>query len=81
MELVRRVSEGLARKTSRRGLFGRGAEVASGALFGTAASTLTRPGVLRLTPILTRSRIAPSPARPAPARPAQRAAPALSPVS
>ena len=44
MELVRRVSEGLARRTSRRGLFGRGAEVATGALLGAAVGTLTRPG-------------------------------------
>ncbi len=44
MELIRRVSEGLARKTSRRGLFGRGAQVATGALLGVAAGTLTRPG-------------------------------------
>ena len=42
MELVRRASEGLARKTSRRGLFGRGAEVATGALLGAAVGTLTR---------------------------------------
>ena len=44
MELLQRLSEGLARKTSRRGLFGRGAEVATGALLGVAAGTLTRPG-------------------------------------
>ena len=43
MELVQRFSEGLARKTSRRGLFGRGAEVATGALLGVAAGTLVRP--------------------------------------
>ena len=43
MELLQRVSEGLARRTSRRGLFGRGAEVATGALLGVAAGTLTRP--------------------------------------
>ena len=44
MELFQRLSEGLARKTSRRSLFGRGAEVATGALLGAAAGTLTRPG-------------------------------------
>jgi len=43
MELLRRVSEGLARTTSRRGFFGRGAEVATGALLGAAVGTLTRP--------------------------------------
>ena len=42
MALLRRVSEGLARKTTRRGLFGRGADVAFGALAGAAAGTLTR---------------------------------------
>ena len=44
MSIVRRATEGLARKTSRRGLFGRGAQVVTGALFGAAAGTLTRPG-------------------------------------
>ena len=44
MQLLQRFSEGLARKTSRRGLFGRGAEVTTGALLGVAAGTLTRPG-------------------------------------
>ena len=44
MDLVRQATERLARKTSRRGLFGRGAEVIAGALFGAAAGTLTRPG-------------------------------------
>jgi hypothetical protein len=43
MELLKRVSEGLARKTSRRGLLGRGAEVATGALIGAAAGAVTRP--------------------------------------
>ena len=47
VELVRHVSEGLARKTSRRGLFGRGAEVATGALLGVAAGTLTRTKPLK----------------------------------
>lgn len=44
MELLQRFSEGLARRTSRRGLFGRGAELTTGALLGVAAGTLTRPG-------------------------------------
>jgi hypothetical protein len=44
MSLLQRVSEGLARKTTRRGLFGRGAEVAFGALAGAAAGTLSRAG-------------------------------------
>lgn len=39
---LRSVAEGLARKTSRRGIFGRGADVAFGALAGAAAGTLTR---------------------------------------
>ena len=43
MELLTRVSEGLARRTSRRGLFGRGAEIATGALLGAAAGAVTRP--------------------------------------
>ncbi len=49
MPFFRRVSEGLARRTSRRGLFGRGADVALGALIGAAAGTLTRPGLVRAT--------------------------------
>ena len=44
MAFWRSVSEGLARKTTRRGLFGRGADVAFGALAGAAAGTLTRAG-------------------------------------
>jgi hypothetical protein len=44
MELFRRVTEGLARKTTRRGFFGHGAEVALGALAGAAAGTLARGG-------------------------------------
>ncbi len=44
MPFFRRVSEGLARRTSRRGFFGRGADVAFGALIGAAAGTLARPG-------------------------------------
>jgi hypothetical protein len=42
MALLRRVSEGLARRTSRRGFFGKGAEVAFGTLIGAAAGTITR---------------------------------------
>lgn len=42
MALWRRVSEGVARKTTRRGFFGRGADVAFGALAGVAAGTLAR---------------------------------------
>ena len=41
MELFRRVTEGLARRTTRRGFLGSGAEVALGALAGAAAGTLT----------------------------------------
>ncbi len=37
MPLFQRVSEGLARKTSRRGFFGRGADVAFGTLAGPLA--------------------------------------------
>lgn len=43
-DLLRPITEGLARKTSRRSLFGRSAELATGALLGVAAGTLTRPG-------------------------------------
>ncbi len=42
MSLFRKLSEGLARKTSRRGLFGRGADVAFGTLIGAAAGTALR---------------------------------------
>ena len=42
MAFWRRMSEGLARKTTRRGFFGRGADVAFGTLAGVAAGTLTR---------------------------------------
>lgn len=41
---LRGIAEGLARKTTRRGLFGRGAEVAFGALAGTAAVVATKSG-------------------------------------
>ena len=44
MSLLQRVSEGLARKTTRRGLFSRGSDVAFGALIGAAAGSLTRAG-------------------------------------
>ena len=39
MSFLRKFSEGLARKTSRRGFFGRGADVAFGTLIGAAAGT------------------------------------------
>lgn len=42
MAPLRRVTEGLARKTTRRGLFGRGADIVFGALIGAAAGTLTQ---------------------------------------
>ena len=42
MSLIRKLSEGLARKTSRRGFFGRGADVAFGTLIGAAAGTALR---------------------------------------
>jgi hypothetical protein len=44
MPLFQRLSEGLARKTSRRGLFGKGADLAFGGLAGAAAGAITRPG-------------------------------------
>ncbi len=44
MSLLQRVSERLARKTSRRSFFGRGADVAFGALAGAAAGTLSQAG-------------------------------------
>jgi hypothetical protein len=44
MGILRRASEELARKTSRRGFFGRGADIAFGALAGAAAGTLSRAG-------------------------------------
>ncbi len=44
MGLFRRISEGLARRTTRRGLIGRGAEVTTGALLGAAAGTLSGAG-------------------------------------
>ncbi len=43
MNALRNLSESLARTTSRRGFFGRGAEVATGLLIGAAAGTLARP--------------------------------------
>jgi hypothetical protein len=49
MEVLRRVSEGLARKTSRRGLLGRSAVIATGALLGAAAGGITRPGMVGAT--------------------------------
>ncbi len=44
LEPLRRVTESLARKTTRRGLFGRGADVVFGALIGVATGTLTQRG-------------------------------------
>jgi hypothetical protein len=44
MPLIRRATEYLARKTTRRGFFGRGGDVAFGALIGAAAGTITRAG-------------------------------------
>jgi len=44
MPILQQLSEQLARKTSRRSLFGRGAEVAFGALAGVAAGTIVRAG-------------------------------------
>jgi len=41
MEPFQRFSEGLARKTSRRGLLSQGADLTTGALLGLAAGTLT----------------------------------------
>ena len=46
MSLIRKLSEGLARKTSRRGFFGRGADVALGTLIGAAAGTALRANPL-----------------------------------
>ena len=43
MALLQRVSEALARTTTRRGLFGRGTDLAFGALAGAAAGTALRP--------------------------------------
>ena len=42
-EVIRSVVEELARKTSRRGLFSRGAEMATGTLLGVAAGTIVHP--------------------------------------
>ena len=50
MALIRRLSERLARKTSRRGFLGRGADAAFGALIGVAAGTATRPRVASADP-------------------------------
>ena len=50
MALIRRLSERLARTTSRRGFFGRGADVAFGALIGAAAGAATRPGAASADP-------------------------------
>lgn len=42
--VIRSITEKLARRTGRRGFFGRGAEIATGALLGVAAGSLGRPG-------------------------------------
>ncbi len=47
MPFFRKFSEGLARKTSRRGFLGRGADVAFGTLIGAAAGT-----ALRASPVI-----------------------------
>jgi hypothetical protein len=44
MPLFQRLSEGVARKTTRRSLFGRGASLAFGTLAGAAAGTLAQAG-------------------------------------
>jgi hypothetical protein len=43
MRAVRIITETLARTTSRRGLFGRGAQIATGVLMGAAAGSVLRP--------------------------------------
>lgn len=43
-ERARRIAEALARRTGRRGLLSRGAQVAFGTLAGAAAGRLTQPG-------------------------------------
>ena len=44
MDVLRNLTERLARKTSRRGFFGRGAQMATGAVIGVAAGKIARPG-------------------------------------
>ena len=44
MSVIRNVSENVARKTSRRGFFGRGADLLFGTLAGAAAGTMVRGG-------------------------------------
>lgn len=44
MPMLRKLTEALARKTTRRKLFGRGADVAFGTLAGVAAGSLARSG-------------------------------------
>jgi hypothetical protein len=43
MKFFQRATETLARRTTRRGLFGRGAQTAMGALLGAAAGEFARP--------------------------------------
>ena len=50
MDLFRSLTERLARQTSRRGFFGRGADVAFGALIGVAAGAATHPGTASADP-------------------------------
>jgi len=61
MAFWREASEDLARKTSRRGFFGRGADVAFGALAGVAAGSLTRGGRVGATHVLNTACIFPGP--------------------
>jgi hypothetical protein len=44
MSFVKSISEQVARRTTRRGLFGRGADVVFGAVAGAAAGTISRAG-------------------------------------
>ncbi|MEX0786028.1 MAG: hypothetical protein WD939_05275 [Dehalococcoidia bacterium] len=53
MSIIRRLSEGLARKTTRRGLFSRGSDVAFGALIGAAAGGATRAGSVGARHVIT----------------------------
>jgi hypothetical protein len=46
MEPFRKLTETLARKTTRRNLFGKGAGVATGALLGVAAGSVMRPATV-----------------------------------
>ena len=61
MSFLQRAAESLARKTSRRGFFGKGADVAFGALTGVAAGTALRPALAGAT---TRNTFCAFPGRP-----------------